>query len=176
MLSETNVLILDEPTNHLDISSREALEDAVDEFGGTVIAVSHDRQFMQRLGSRFIEIGSKCEDYRGNYQNYLTERERRNAPAEEVKTVNAAPTNKEMYLARKEAEAEKRKAAARYKKAKAEIAELEKELEEITEKLFGEAATDYVLAAELDARQTRVEERLMELYEIESEYESEENV
>ena len=176
MLSETNVLILDEPTNHLDISSREALEDAVDEFGGPVIAVSHDRQFMQRLGSRFIEIGSKCEDYRGNYQNYLTERERRNAPAAEVKTVNAAPTNKEMYLARKEAEAEKRKAAARYKKAKAEIAELEKELEEITEKLFGEAATDYVLAAELDARQTQVEERLMELYEIESEYESEENV
>lgn len=176
MLSETNVLILDEPTNHLDISSREALEDAVDEFGGTVIAVSHDRQFMQRLGTRFIEIGAKCEDYRGNYQNYLIERERRNTPVEEIKTVNSAPSNKELYLAKKEAEAEKRRAAARYKKAKAEIAELEKELESITEKLFGEAATDYVLAAELDARQTEVEERLMELYEIESEWESEENV
>ena len=175
MLSETNVLILDEPTNHLDISSREALEDAVDEFGGTVIAVSHDRQFMQRLGDRFIEIGTKCEDYRGSYGEYLSERERRNVSAvPEEKKEDAAPSNKELYLKRKEAEAEKRKAAARYKKALKEIAELEAELEEITEKLFGEAATDYVLAAELDARQTEVEERLMELYEIESQYESEE--
>ncbi len=175
MLSETNVLILDEPTNHLDISSREALEDAVSEFGGTVIAVSHDRQFMQKLGTRFIEIGAKCEDYPGNYENYLSDRERRvPTAAAETATEKKDSSNKEQYLARKEAEAEKRKAAARYKKAKAEIAELEAELESITERLYGEAATDYVLAAELDERQNQVEERLMELYEIESRWESEE--
>ncbi len=177
MLSETNVLILDEPTNHLDISSREALEDAVSEFGGTVIAVSHDRQFMQKLGTRFIEIGDKTVDYRGKYSEYTEHKEARAALASESeKKVSEKPSNKDLYLAKKEAEAERRKAAARYKKVIAEIEKLELELSDISDRLFGEAATDYVLAAELDDRRITVEDRLMQLYEEEAEYEANGNI
>ena len=77
----------------------------------------------------------------------------------------SAPTGKELYLAKKEAEAQRRKAEARYKKVLREIEELEAELIEINDKLFGEAATDYKLAAELDDRRITVEDRLMQLYE-----------
>ncbi len=166
MLSETNVLILDEPTNHLDIASREALEDAVSAFDGTVIAVSHDRYFMKRLATRIIELGEHTLDFRGTYDEYVTKKE---ASAVEKATVEktAAPvqTGKEIYLAKKEAEAKKRKAEARYKKVLREIEELEAELVEINDKLFGEAATDYMLAAQLDDRRITVEDRLMQLYE-----------
>ncbi|MBQ8475184.1 MAG: ABC-F family ATP-binding cassette domain-containing protein [Clostridia bacterium] len=176
MLSETNVLILDEPTNHLDIASREALEDAVNAFDGTVIAVSHDRYFMKRLATRILELGDKVLDYRGTYDEYIMKKEKdaENAEAKaEAPTVSAAPTGKELYLARKEAEAARRKAAARHKKVVEEIEKLEKELADITDKLFGEAATDYVLAAELDDRRITVEDRLMQLYEEEENYNGE---
>ena len=177
MLSETNVLVLDEPTNHLDISSREALEDAVSEFGGTVIAVSHDRQFMQKLGTRFIEIGNEIVDYRGKYSEYVEHKEMRAAKSvPEENKASEKPSNKGLYLARKEAEAERRKAAARYKKVIAEIEKLENELADISDRLFGEAATDYVLAAELDDRRITVEDRLMQLYEEEAEYEENGNI
>ena len=167
MLSATNVLILDEPTNHLDIASREALEDAVSAFEGTVIAVSHDRYFMKRLATRILELGEKPLDYRGTYDEYVMKKEQMALevkPAETVKE-NAAPTGKEIYLAKKEAEAKRRKAEARYKKVLKEIEDLESELVEINDKLFGEAATDYMLAAELDDRRITVEDRLMQLYE-----------
>jgi ATP-binding cassette subfamily F protein 3 len=166
MLSETNVLILDEPTNHLDIASREALEDAVSAFDGTVIAVSHDRYFMKRLATRILELGEVPFDYRGTYDEYVMKKEQMNEaekPAEE-KAISV-PTGKELYLAKKEAEAQRRKAEARYKKVLREIEELEAELIEINDKLFGEAATDYKLAAELDDRRITVEDRLMQLYE-----------
>ena len=165
MLSETNVLILDEPTNHLDIASREALEDAITAFDGTVIAVSHDRYFMKRLATRIIELGEKAFDFRGTYEEYV----RKKAETAEVKTEQAKPaaepTGKELYLQRKEAEAKRRKAEARYKKVLSEIASLEAELVEINDRLFGEAATDYMLAAELDDRRITLEDRLMQLYE-----------
>lgn len=167
MLSATNVLILDEPTNHLDIASREALEDAVSAFEGTVIAVSHDRYFMKRLATRILELGEKPLDYRGTYDEYVMKKEQMALEVKPVETVkeNAAPTGKEIYLAKKEAEAKRRKAEARYKKVLKEIEELESELVEINDKLFGEAATDYMLAAELDDRRITVEDRLMQLYE-----------
>ena len=166
MLSETNVLILDEPTNHLDIASREALEDAVSAFDGTVIAVSHDRYFMKRLATRILELGDVPFDYKGTYDEYVMKKEQMaeaEKPAEEKPA--AAPPGKELYLARKEAEAQRRKAEARYKKVLREIEELEAELIEINDKLFGEAATDYKLAAELDDCRITVEDRLMQLYE-----------
>lgn len=172
MLSATNVLILDEPTNHLDIASREALEDAVDAFDGTVIAVSHDRYFMKRLATRILELGEPVLDYRGTYDEYVMKKEQDAARSqtETASAPKAEPTGKELYLARKEAEANRRKAAARHKKVLEEIEKLEKELADITDKLFGEAATDYVLAAELDDRRITVEDRLMQLYEEEENY------
>lgn len=78
MLRPCNVLILDEPTNHLDISSREALLNALDDFPGTVIIVSHDRFFLDSLATRILSIeNGKSILYDGNYSQYMWARERR---------------------------------------------------------------------------------------------------
>ena len=164
ILSKTNVLILDEPTNHLDIPSREVLENAISEFDGTVIAVSHDRYFMKRLATRVIELGDVMRDWRGGYDEYAENRVAREIEAAKVEAEKTSQ-GKEEYLKRKASNSDRRKEAARQRKIVSEIEKLEKEIDEITKALFGEAATDYVKAAELDTRKNELEERLMELYE-----------
>ena len=72
MLTEANFLVLDEPTNNLDIPSIEVLEAALDEFDGTVVAVSHDRYFLDRLATRIVAIeDGAVREYHGNYSDYL---------------------------------------------------------------------------------------------------------
>ena len=169
ILSKTNVLILDEPTNHLDIPSREVLENAVAQFDGTVIAVSHDRYFMKRLATRVIELGDPARDWRGGYDEYAEKREAREVEAAKQASAKASE-GKEEYIKRKQNNADRRKEAARQRKVLSEIEKVENRIEEITEKLFGEAATDYVLAAELDLEKTALEERLLQLYEEQEEF------
>lgn len=78
MLRKDNLLLLDEPTNHLDMDSREVLEDALTDFGGTIITVSHDRYFINRIANRIIEIQPDgVTEYIGNYDDYI---ERKNRP------------------------------------------------------------------------------------------------
>ena len=77
ILTQPDLLVLDEPTNHLDIPSREALEEALREFGGTIIAVSHDRYFLDRIVGRLLVMRPlDCRMYEGNYSFYLQELER----------------------------------------------------------------------------------------------------
>jgi len=77
MLASPNILILDEPTNHLDIASREVLEEALDEFSGTVIAVSHDRYFLDQITDRLLVMRREgCRLFAGNYSFYIEEIER----------------------------------------------------------------------------------------------------
>jgi ATPase subunit of ABC transporter with duplicated ATPase domains len=73
MLMRPNVLVLDEPTNHLDMESIESLNSALEKFKGTLIFVSHDREFVSSLATRILEIGSdgKVVNYLGNYEEYL---------------------------------------------------------------------------------------------------------
>ena len=72
MMQETNVLLMDEPTNHLDMESIEALNLALDNYEGTLIFVSHDREFVSSLATRIIEIkGKRLVDYQGSYEEYL---------------------------------------------------------------------------------------------------------
>lgn len=72
MLRRDNLLLLDEPTNHLDMDSREVLEDALDDFDGTILAVSHDRYFINRFANRVIEMRPDgVTEYLGNYDNYI---------------------------------------------------------------------------------------------------------
>ena len=75
MLQSPNVIILDEPTNHMDMESIESLNLAVDLYPGTVVFVSHDREFVSSLATRVIELGrgetGGYTDYRGNYEEYL---------------------------------------------------------------------------------------------------------
>ncbi len=191
ILSHMNLLILDEPTNHLDIDSREALESALEDFDGTVIAVSHDRYFIEKLASRIIElkpdgyIEGDMFDYQVNnrgqaytefrsFTNARKERlatEQSSASASISTTSTTAPTvtaplsGKEQYLKAKQEAADARKAKARLDRLQKEMEKLEEELSNIDALMCGEAATDYKRLAELDTRKNEVEERLLDIYE-----------
>ncbi|MBQ8432433.1 MAG: ABC-F family ATP-binding cassette domain-containing protein [Clostridia bacterium] len=181
ILSRMNLLVLDEPTNHLDIDSREALEQALLQFDGTIITVSHDRYLIEKLATRILELhpGSCFEgdlldyhvDHEGNayteFQTYKAARiaERQTQASSAPAATAAVSSGKEQYLKNKQAAAEERKKKARLEKLKKECEALEAELASIEEELFGSAAANYLRAAELDARKNDVEERLMEIYE-----------
>ena len=173
ILKKVNLLIMDEPTNHLDIGSREALEDALIAFPGTVIAVSHDRYFINRIATRIIELAPGSE--RGMYDyaleaeddafaEYMQKRSARSAAV-------ATPLDKKNTDAKAEYEEKKREAAKRRsdekkrERAEKRITELEEELSRLDEELFGPAASDYVRAAEIDRRKNEIEEELLSLYE-----------
>lgn len=176
MLKKVNLLILDEPTNHLDIGSAEALENALLAFEGTIIAVSHDRYFINRIATRIIELDAdsergltdySLEDYDDAYTEYMRIREASAASHRASAPTEKAPTAaKQDYEQRKKNAAAKRAEEKRIERAKTEIEKLEAELEALEEELFGEAATDYVRAAEIESRKSEIEERLLELYEI----------
>ncbi len=170
ILSKMNLLILDEPTNHLDIESREALESALLAFDGTIIAVSHDRYFVSRLATRFIDLGDGGKDFPGTYEEYSAYKENRGkAPVGETET-KEEPSGRDEYLERKKANADKRKFEKHKADVAKEIEKLEKEIADIDYLLFGEAATDYMRAAELSDRKTIAEDRLMQLYEEEESF------
>lgn len=179
ILSKVNLLVLDEPTNHLDIPSREALEDALAAFDGTIVCVSHDRYFIEKLATRIVEIlpvGQKeplfsftpaADEKNSIYSAY---RARREACFADVDAPSKASpvrqtSSKDDYLRKKQMDAEKRKNERQLAAWKKEIEVLEEELERVTKDLYGDAASDYVRAAELDARKTEIEDRLLELYE-----------
>ena len=170
ILSRMNLLILDEPTNHLDIESREALETALREFDGTIIAVSHDRYFTRQLATRFLDLGDGGRDFHGDYDEYMRWRENRAAEGLPVSKDLASAlavekTAKEEYAERKKSGAEKRKLEKRKAEVERDIAKTEKKIAEIDDLLFGEAATDYVRAAELTDEKTVAEDHLLQLYE-----------
>ena len=97
ILRSPNVLILDEPTNHLDIASREALEEALRQFPGTIIAVSHDRYFIDRMADRLLVMRPEgCKVYNGNYSIYIEQVEAERAAAEAaVKTERRKQSSKQ---------------------------------------------------------------------------------
>ena len=176
ILSHMNLLILDEPTNHLDIDSKEALEAALEGFDGTIITVSHDRYFIDKLASRIIALApgelwkKDFLDYPGGYTDFVRYKGDREAemllassPADTA--VSVASQGKEQYLQAKKNISDTRKEQKRLERLKKEAETLEEEIEKITEELFGEAATDYMRAAELEELRTAKEERLLEIYE-----------
>jgi ATP-binding cassette subfamily F protein 3 len=180
ILSHMNLLVLDEPTNHLDIDSREALESALEDFDGTIIAVSHDRYFIEKLASRIIElkpdgyVDGDMFDYQitrngeayTEFREFTSARKERLAAAEAPQEQKAAPqSGKEQYLKAKQEASEARKKASRIARLTAEMEKIESEIDEIDEQMNGDAATDYKKVAELDLRKTEIEERLMEIYE-----------
>ena len=174
ILSDINLLILDEPTNHLDISSREALEDALLDFDGTVITVSHDRYFLGKLATRIIELTpdgmydmSVARSGRG-YEELCEERARRaerTVGDVQISAEAKTTTQKELYLKNKQDAAEARRAKNRLERLQKEAEKLESELAEIEKEMSGEAAYDYVRLSELDEKKNALEERLLEIYE-----------
>ncbi len=164
ILSKVNLLILDEPTNHLDIASREALEDALLGFGGTIIAVSHDRYFMKKLATRIFDLSSGFFDYHGTFDEYLEFKEKRAAASVTVKAEKTESEGKQKYMESKKLTAEIRKAEKKLEKAEAEINALGEERSTLEEEMNGEASADYVRLSEIAARLSEIDAREEELF------------
>lgn len=129
LLKQANLLILDEPTNHLDIASKEVLEDALNQFEGTIFFISHDRYFINKVATRVIKLTSnKAISYEGNYDTYLNNQEL------------AKPGKKENtdYLDMKQQNAIYRKQQNKIKKIETEISTLEKEINELNQLIQSE--------------------------------------
>ena len=176
ILMQTNLLVLDEPTNHLDIASREALEEALEGYGGTVVIVSHDRYFIEKLATRIIDIipaseGGGAYDITilkpgEGYAELCRDRERRQTvSASSVDNAVSVSSAKEQYLKNKKENADSRKAQKRIERLRKEATEIEGELEKIELEMNGEAAYDYNRLSELDTKKNELEERLLEIYE-----------
>lgn len=145
MLSRDNFLLLDEPTNHLDIRSCEALEAALRDYDGTLLAVSHDRYLINKFADRIYSLSENgATSYSGNYDDFLAAAE---APrSEEPK----ASSGGESYRVRKEREAAVRREKAELRRLEERIERTERELGELSEKLSDpETASDYQAAMEL---------------------------
>lgn len=170
MLSKMNLLILDEPTNHLDINSREVLENALSGFDGTIIAVSHDRYFINKLATRILDFGAESEHhlfaFEGGYSEYIDYRRRHlTSPEEEAKKETVVTASKEQYLNAKREQAEIRKSERRLKNLKDGIAATESRISEIGEEMTVCDPYDHVKLAGLEKEQTELEDRLLSMYE-----------
>ncbi len=171
MLSESNFLILDEPTNHLDITSKEILEDAINDYEGTVLYVSHDRYFINRTAHRILELsGQTLTGYLGNYDYYMEKKtENKAADAGGISVVSDTPvisTAKADWQAKKAAQARQRKLENDLKKAEARITELEQKIADIDTLMSSdEVCRNSAKLGELSAEQEKIKEELDTLYE-----------
>lgn len=169
MLSGANTLILDEPTNHLDIESKEVFEEALMEFPGTVIVVSHDRYFLQRIPTRILELTQDgVIEYLGRYDYYLEKKSQGISAKKYFSKVQEKPTGDAAQQRRlkKEREAEERRRARLSEKLETEISELENQISELEQNLCKpENMSDYELLARLGAEREETEKRLAEAYD-----------
>ena len=189
MLSEANFLILDEPTNHLDIASKEILEEALNNYSGTVLYVSHDRYFINSTASRILELVNQTfVNYIGNYDYYLEKKEEltraytagsspapstagetpaASASASLQNSDSAAPGSKLSWQEQKEQQAKERKRKNDLKKTEEEISRLEDRNAQIDHEMtLEEVYSNSVKCQELAEEHTANEKRLEELYEM----------
>ena len=189
MLSEANFLILDEPTNHLDIASKEILEEALNNYSGTVLYVSHDRYFINSTASRILELVNQTfVNYIGNYDYYLEKKEELtrayasgsipdssaaggNTSASPASLQNSAgtasPGSKLSWQEQKEQQAKERKRKNDLKKTEEEISRLEDRNAQIDHEMtLEEVYSNSVKCQELAEEHTANEKRLEELYEM----------
>ena len=152
MDEKVNFLILDEPTNHLDLDSREWIEEAVEDFGGTLLFVSHDRYFIDRFANRIWTLeGGRIDDFRGDYSSYLAYRERQ-------KTLTAHPKGEEKKEKKEKKERPKRPGGT--KQMKKDLAAAEKRMEKLDEQLAELNRRREAAASDYQALQEIAEEEL----------------
>lgn len=151
LLKRVNFLIMDEPTNHLDIASREALETALSDYDGTMLMVSHDRYFINKLADRILYLTPNgIIEYNGNYDDYLAGKQ---AIMTVKKTENKPEEKGRDYKERKRLEAEKRKILNRYSKVEQLIDTTEEKITELVRECDNpEIASDYVKLSEISAQ------------------------
>ena len=159
MDEKINLLILDEPTNHLDIQSREWIEEAVEEYEGNLLFVSHDRYFIDRFATRvWVLEDGQVTDFRGSYGEYRAARERKQAQA--VPAPAAAPAEKK----------EKPRRPGGTKNLEKEVAAAERAVAKAEEQMYElglqieEAASDYLKLQELYEQREALEEEILKLY------------
>jgi len=171
-MENNNFLILDEPTNHLDIDSKEVLENALIDFDGTLLFVSHDRYFINRVATHVLELSENGSTlYLGDYDYYVEKKaEVEASQTEEVSTSNQAketsPAND--YQAQKESQKEVRKLMRQIENLEAEIEELESQSQAISEQMLetNDAEKLMELQTELDKISHRQEEDMLEWEEL----------
>lgn len=172
MLSKPNFLILDEPTNHLDITSREILENALLDFDGTMLVVSHDRYFINKLANKTVYLTHDgAVNIDGNYDDYLIFRE--NSAVNVVKTVEKKPVVND-YKLRKEKASNERKRKTRIAKLEIEIEETENKISTLEEEIATpEISADYEKLLQytnnLNDLRTNLEEMYSEWEELQTE-------
>lgn len=178
MLSDANFLILDEPTNHLDITSKEILENALNQYAGTVFFVSHDRYFINQTATRILELtGETIVNYIGNYDYYLEKHEEltriyvsanksNETEDQAVAQEETVPDTKEDWQAKKAMQARLRKLENSLKKTEERIEELEALIAQIDEECMKpENATNSAKLGELTIEQNEYRQELEQCYE-----------
>lgn len=177
MLSKANMLLLDEPTNHLDIHSREALENALASYGGTLLIVSHDRYLINKLADRIVWLGKTgTVNIDGNYDRYIELKEAK-AQSEQAVQVKAAEGKKNDYKERKERESTLRKLSGALKRCEQAIDEVGLKTAELAQQMSQpEIATDYektsALAQEIEALKEKEEALTAEWMELSEQIEA----
>ncbi len=175
ILKEVNLLVLDEPTNHLDIASREVLEKALCAFPGTILAVSHDRYFIESVATEILELDLCAEngarvfrppEGRSAYAEYQSDRASRQRVVTETEKAAPPSTEKLRYEREKEKSREQKNLEKRKARAADRARALEAELAELEQELYGDAASDYKRAGELCTRKDEIEKELLDLYEL----------
>ena len=171
-MENNNFLILDEPTNHLDIDSKEVLENALIDFDGTLLFVSHDRYFINRVATHVLELSENGSTlYLGDYDYYVEKK----AEVEAIQTAEASTSNQEKeespvndYQAQKESQKEARKLMRQIESLEAEIEELETQSQAISEQMLetNDAEKLMEFQTELDKISHRQEEAMLEWEEL----------
>lgn len=171
MLSEANLIILDEPTNHLDMASKEILENAINNYTGTVLYVSHDRYFINQTANRILELtNTKLINYLGNYDYYEEKKEELTAtfaPKEEkTKAEKTTSSNKQDYLGRKAEAARIRKLKNDISKVEEKIKKYEDRLNELDEMVaYPSVSTNSAKLNEIGKEQNEISDKLDKLME-----------
>ncbi|MBO1582954.1 ABC-F family ATP-binding cassette domain-containing protein [Bacillus sp. XF8] len=167
MMQKSNLLILDEPTNHLDLNSKEILENALIDYPGTLLFVSHDRYFINRVTTTVVELSTEgAQEYLGDYDYYIEKKNEMIERAEFEQQENDTPIQKSIaqeklsYLEEKERKKQERQRIRKIEEIEQNIAKLEEEIAELEEELcLPEVYADYERASEITtAKQTKQEE------------------
>ena len=172
MLSKANFLLLDEPTNHLDIVSKDVLENALNNFPGTVCYVSHDRYFINKTATRILDLTeNRLLNYIGNYDYYIEKREAVEEAANLTNTEQAekpadVSESKKEWIDNKTALAQKKKVKNALNKCEKEISEIEDKLQDVDEEFSNpENASNVGKLMELQKQKESLEKRLDKLME-----------
>lgn len=165
VLAGSNFLLLDEPTNHLDTASREALEDTLLNYDGTMLIISHDRYFINKLSTRILELNTNgVKEYLGNYDYYAEKQKAQAATAPEAKAEEKPKVND--YKLRKEEQSRERKRQTAIRKAEELIEELDQKIAETESMLTSEEViSDYGKLLELTEVLNNLQKQQEEAYE-----------